>query len=65
MLDPYRLPFGHRPLCPCDARQAVRKYWAIRHPTPPLIDGLSVADAEDSTDNASTHEELTDATFRR
>jgi hypothetical protein len=63
MLDPYRLPLGHRGLCPCDGCHAVRECWASRQP--PLIDGLSAADAEDSTDNASTHEELSDATFRR
>ena len=63
MLDPNGLPLGHRALCPCDACQAARGCWASRQH--PLIEGLSAADAEDSTDNASTHEEFTDATFRR
>jgi hypothetical protein len=63
MLDPYCMQLGHPALCPCDGGQAARECWASRQP--PLIDGLSAADAEDSTDNASTHEELTDATFRR
>jgi hypothetical protein len=63
MLDPYGLPLGHRALCACDDCQAARECWASRQP--PLIEGLSAADAEDSTDYASTLEELTDAAFRR
>jgi len=63
MLDPYGPPFGHRALCPCDGCQAAREGWASRQP--PLVEELPLADAEDSTDNASTHEELTDAAFRR
>ncbi len=63
MLDPYGLPLGHRALCPGDACQAARECWASQQP--PLIDALPAADADDSTDNASTHEELTDAAFRR
>ena len=63
MLDPYGPPLGHRVLCPCDACQAARECWANRQS--PLIGELPLADDEDSTDNASTHEELTDAAFRR
>jgi len=63
MLDPDGLPLGHHALCPCAACQAARECWASRQP--PLFTELPLADAEDSTDNASTHEELTDAAFRR
>jgi hypothetical protein len=63
MLDPYGLPFGHRALCPCDDCQAARGCWASRQP--PLVDGLPLADAEDSTDTKSIHEELKDVAFRR
>ena len=63
MLDSYGPPLGHRAQCRCDACQVARECWASRQP--PLVDGLPLADAEDSTDTASTHEELTDAAFRR